>query len=44
MGTNENSNNILISYDITSDERRRLERKRKERKNEKSERMNKSIE
>ena len=37
MGTNENSNNILISHDITSMERRRLERKRKEKKNEKSE-------
>ena len=41
MGTNENSKNILISHDITSEERRRLERKRKERKNEKSVRMNK---
>ena len=38
MGTNENSKNILISHDITSE---KLERKRKERKNEKSERMNK---
>ena len=26
MGTNENSKNILISHDITSEERRRLER------------------
>ena len=32
MGTNENSKNILISHDITSEERRRLKRKRKERK------------
>ena len=31
MGTNENSKNILISHDITSKERKRLERKRKER-------------
>ena len=29
MGTNENSKNILISHDITSEERRRLERERK---------------
>ena len=29
MGTNKNSKNILISYDITSEERRRLERERK---------------
>ena len=28
-GTNENSKNILISHDITSEERRRFERKRK---------------
>ena len=32
MGTNENLKNILISHDITSEERKRLERKRKERK------------
>ena len=32
MGINKNSKNILISHDITSEERRRLERKRKERK------------
>ena len=37
MGTNENSKNILISHDITFEERRRLERKRKEKKNEKPE-------
>ena len=37
MGTNENSKNILISHDITFEERRRLERKRKEKKNEKLE-------
>ena len=37
MGTNENSKNILISHDVTSEERRRLERKRKERKMKKSE-------
>ena len=53
MGTNENSKNILISHDITSEERRRLERERKrENENEKLERilkkrekirMNKSI-
>ena len=30
MGTNENSKNILISHDITSEERRRLEREIKE--------------
>ena len=35
MGTNENSKNILISHDITSEERRRLERKKKREKNEK---------
>ena len=29
MGTNKNSKNILISHDITSEERRRLERERK---------------
>ena len=34
MGTNENSKNIYISHDITSEERIRLERKRK-RENEK---------
>ena len=44
MGTNENSKNILISQDITSEERRRLERERKrENKNEKPERMNRSV-
>ena len=53
MGINENSKNILISHDITFEERRRLERERKrENKNEKLERilkkrekmrMNKSI-
>ena len=31
MGTNENSNNILISHDITSEKRRWLERKKRER-------------
>ena len=30
MGTNKNSKNILISHDITSEERRRLEREIKE--------------
>ena len=41
MGTNENSKNILISHDITSEEKRRLERERKrENENEKPERMN----
>ena len=29
MGTNENSKNIIISHDITSEERRRFERKMK---------------
>ena len=44
MGTNENSKNILISQDITSEERRRLERERKRaNENEKLERMNKFI-
>ena len=43
MGTNENSKNILISHDITSEERRRLERKRKERKMKNQRKMNKSI-
>ena len=44
MGTNEYSKNIFISHDITSEERRRLERERKrENENEKPERMNKSI-
>ena len=28
MGTNKNSNNILISHDITSEERRKFERKK----------------
>ena len=38
MGTNEYSKNILISHDITSEERRRLERERKrENENEKPE-------
>ena len=32
MGTNENSKNILISHDITSKERRRLEKERQKRK------------
>ena len=32
MGTNENSKNIFISHDITFEERRRFETKRKERK------------
>ena len=41
MGTNENSKNILISHDITSEERKRLERKRKEKKMKKK-RMNRS--
>ena len=44
MGISEDSKNILISHDITSEERRRLERERKrENKNEKPERMNKYI-
>ena len=44
MGTNENSNNILISHDITSEEKRRLKRERKrENENEKPERMNNFI-
>ena len=42
MGTNENSKNILISHDITSEERRRFERNEKN-ENEKSERMNRSV-
>ena len=29
MGTNKNSKNILISHDITSEERRRFERKKR---------------
>ena len=44
MGINENSKNILISYDITSEERRRLERERKrENENKKPERINRSV-
>ena len=44
MGTNENSKNILISHDITSEERIRLERERKrENKNKKPERINRSV-
>ena len=36
MGTNENSKNILISHDITSEERKNLrEKERKERKEKK---------
>ena len=42
MGTNENSKNILISHDITSEERRRFERKKK-RKMKKTERINRSV-
>ena len=39
MGTNKNSNNIFISHDITSEEKRRLKRERKrEIENEKPER------
>ena len=49
MGTNKNSKNILISHDITSEERRRFERNEKKEKktrkneNEKPERINRSI-
>ena len=47
MGINENSKNILISHDITSEERRRFKRNEKneknENENEKQERMNRSI-
>ena len=32
MGTNENSKKILISHDITSEKRRKFERKRKKEK------------
>ena len=32
MGTNENLKNILISHDITSEERRKFEKKRKDKK------------
>ena len=32
MDTNENSKNVPISHDITSEERRKFERKRKKRK------------
>ena len=35
MGTNKNSKNILISHDIISEERRRLERKEEKREKEK---------
>ena len=35
MGTNENSKNIPISYDITSDERKKFKRKEREEENEK---------
>ena len=34
MGTNENSKNILISHDITSEERRKFERKQRKDKKE----------
>ena len=34
MGTNENSKNILISHDITSEERRKFERKKRKDKKE----------
>ena len=53
MGTNENSKNILISHDITSEERKRIERNEKKMKNQrellgpltrKPERINKSEE
>ena len=50
MGTNENSKSILISHDITSKERRRLERKMKNQREligpltRKPERVNKSKE
>ena len=44
MGINENSKNIFMSHDINFEERRRLERERKiENKNEKPERMNRSV-
>ena len=40
MGTNENSKNILISHDITFEERIRLEREiKRENENEKLERI-----
>ena len=38
MGTNENSKNILISHNITSEKERILERKRKEKKKKKNKR------
>ena len=39
MGTNENSKKILISHDITSEERRKFERKkRKDKKENKNQR------
>ena len=34
MGTNENSKNILISYDVTPEERENLREKEKKKKNE----------
>ena len=37
MGTNENSKNIPISYDVTFKERRKIERKREKRKKRKKE-------
>ena len=43
MGTNKNSKNIFVSHDITSEERRRFERNEKKNKNEKPEKMNRSI-
>ena len=39
MGTNENLKNILISHDITFEERRRFERNKKKNENEKLERI-----
>ena len=41
MDTNENSKNVPISHDITSEERRKFERKEREKENKKI--MNKSI-
>ena len=40
MGTNENSKNILISHDITSEERRKFKRKRKKKENKKKREKN----
>ena len=37
MGTNENSKNILISHDITSEERIKFEKKEKKKENKKEE-------